>query len=122
MIVSAWSMIPISEKRSIVKKHLQNAVEYAISEGGRVFLSEKGTDFTSLLGEVIGEYSETVHMHIEYSDDILSKIGSDMIHSRRPTDVVRSYMTDKADLVIIFEPKDSIAIRGLTKTTLRIKI
>ena len=115
MIVSAWSMLPVSENQSRIKKHLKNAIEYSISEGGRVFLSEAGTEFTALLGEVIKEYDDLVHMPVEYSDEILSKIGADMVHSRRPSDRVRAYISEKADLVIIFESKESIAIRGLPK-------
>lgn len=126
MIVSAWSTLPLTVNKNTIKKHLINAIEYAALEGGRIFLSESGTEFSELLGEVIDEYNfkvkDLIHMPVEYSDEILSKIDKTMSNSRRPSDRLRQYITEKADIVIILESRESIAIRGLPKTTLRIKI
>ena len=65
---------------------------------------------------------DIIHMPVKYSEEIVLKTSPDISYGRSPSDKVKAYLADKADIVIILEKKDSIVVRGLPKTTLRVKI
>ena len=119
MIVSVWSNLPLLENQSKIKKHLKNAVEYAISEGGRMFLSEAGTEFSALFEEIMEEYQDVVYMPVDKTE-AESSAYCDMSYHRKSS--VKSYLSDKADIVIVIETRENIISKEFPKTTLRIKI
>lgn len=123
MIVSFWISPMTNMNKNKLKRHIENAVKYAACEGGKIFLSEAGTQFASLLGEVIKEvsekYSNISHMPIDNEELLSQQIDT---YSEKTSTNLKTYLFEKADIIIIIEPKESIASHAIPKTTLRIKI
>ena len=119
MIVSVWTNVLLLGNLDSLKQRMKNAVEYAISEGGRIFLSESGTDFSSLIHDVVKEYPDAIHMPIDRKE-IEQKSISDMSCKRKFS--LKSSLCDKADLMIVFESTDGVGIGDFSKTAVRIKI
>ena len=117
MIVSVWPNILLLGNFQNIKKHIRNAVEYAISEGGRMFLSESGTEFADMLGEVLKEYPDVIHAPVDKKD---LEAESVFVGSTSREISLKSYLSEKADFVIIIDSKDTVG--EFPKTTLRIKI
>ena len=119
MIVSVWTNVLLLGNLDSLKQRMKNAVEYAISEGGRIFLSESGTDFSTLIHDVVKDYPDSIHMPID-KNKIEDKSISDTTYKRHPS--VKAYLYDKADFIIVFETGDSMEVGGFSKTSVHVKI
>ncbi len=127
MLVSVLSNFfgyDVSEGR--IKQRLKNAILYAVSEGGKIFLSEAGTDLSKLCAEVIKEVSSKTFplTHIPvHSDEVSERSNSSEIeYAQSPSKKLRAYLKGKADLIIILSTEDNIIARQLSKNTLYVKI
>jgi len=119
VIVSVWTDVLLLGNLSNIKQRMKNAVEYAISEGGRIFLSESGTDFSTLIHDVVKEYPDAIHMPID-KKEIEEKSIYGMLYKRYPS--VKAYLYDKADLTIVFESADDVVVGDFSKAAVRVKI
>ncbi len=119
MIVSVVTGYLSEYDKSKVKVQIENAVLYAISEGGKIFLYQSESELASVISSVIKAVSKT-NPDITYMAVENKQNESKEEYVRKSSSKI--YLLEKADILLVLESKESVTNYAVPKTTLRIKI
>ena len=119
MIVSVLTGYLHEYDKSKIKVQIENAVLYAISEGGKIFLYQSESELASVISSVIKAVSKT-HPDITYMSVENKEKENKEVYVQKSFS--KTYLLEKADILIVLEAKESVVNYTIPQTTLRIKI